>query len=266
VLRLRGVSYRYPAAKRDTLHGVNLELPDGTITGLAGPAEAGKSTLCLVAGGLAPRVTGGRLLGDVTLDDVDVRGWPMHKLTEHVVTGLQDPSGQLSLIAETVLGEVAYGPANLGLERDEIIERSVAALRLVGIEELRDRDPLRVSGGQQQLVVIAGLLALYPRHLIPDAPIAPLDAAAARLVLQAIRSVADAGAAVLLAEQRVEAFAVADSLAVLVAGNIVAQGTPQEVLADAAITALGVEESSPGRLRRRLTEAGLDPDLVGGAA
>ena len=63
MLSLRGASYRYPGAKRDTLHGVDLDLLEGTVTGLVGPAEAGKSTLCLVAGGLAPRVVGGRLTG-----------------------------------------------------------------------------------------------------------------------------------------------------------------------------------------------------------
>ena len=102
---------------------------------------------------------------------------------------------------------------------------------------------MRLSGGQQQLVVMAGLLAMRPRYLVLDEPVAHLDAAGARLVLDAVRAAADAGTAVLLAEQRVAELArVADSIAVMAAGNIVARGRPAEVLADPATRALGVEE------------------------
>ncbi len=263
MLRLAGVSYRYPGAGRDTLHTVDLELAPGTITGLVGPAEAGKSTLCLVAGGLAPRVVGGRLVGEVTLDGEDVRHWPIHRLAEHVVTGLQDPAGQLSLIADTVFAEVAFGPANLGLPLDEVRQRTEDALRAVGIEELRERDPVRLSGGQQQLVVIAGLLALRPRYLVLDEPLAHLDAAGAKLVLVAVRAAAAAGAGVLMAEQRTEALAeICDSLVCIAAGNTVLTGSPGEVLADPAVLALGVQEPAAARIRRHLRTVGLDPDLV----
>jgi energy-coupling factor transporter ATP-binding protein EcfA2 len=263
VLRLEGVSYRYPGAQRDALHAVTLELPEGTVTGVVGATEAGKSTLCLVAGGLAPRVVGGRLVGDVTIDDSDVRSWPMHRLAEQVVTSLQDPAGQLSLMAETVFDEVAFGPANLGLPRKEVMARSEAALRAVGAEDLRGRDPERLSGGQQQLVVLAGLLAMRPRYLILDEPVAHLDASGSRAVLDTIKSVADAGTAVLVAEQRTEALAaMCDSLVVVAGGNIVARGRPREVLAEPTTIAFGIEALPQERLRRRLAELGLETDAL----
>ena len=263
MLSLRAVSYRYPGAKHDVLHGIDLDLVEGTVTALVGPAEAGKSTLCLVAGGLAPRVVGGRVTGQLGIDGASVARWPMHQLAQEVVTGLQDPAGQLSLIAETVAEEVAFGPANLGLPRDEIDERVEAAMRLTGITALRERDPAHLSGGQQQLVVVAGLLAMHPRHLVLDEPVAHLDAAGARLVLGAVRAAADDGAAVLLAEQRVAELAgVADSMLLMAAGNIVMRGRPADVLDDAAAHALGVEEPPGTALRRRLAEAGLDPSLA----
>lgn len=261
MLSLRGVSYRHPGAGHDALHGIDLDLVEGTITGLVGAAEAGKSTLCLVAGGLAPRVVGGRLTGQLGIDGTSVGTWPMYRLAEQVVTGVQDPAGQLSLIAETVAEEVAFGPANLGLPRDEIDDRTETALRLTGISDLRDRDPVRLSGGQQQLVVMAGLLAMRARHLVLDEPVAHLDAVGARLVLDALRAAADAGAAILLTEQRIpELASVADSVLLLAAGNIVARGSPDEVLADPATHALGVEETPEVALRRKLVEAGLDPE------
>lgn len=267
MLTLRGVSYRYPGAGHDSLHAVDLTLEPGIVTGLVGPAEAGKSTLCLVAGGLAPRVVGGRLVGEVAIDGTDVGGWPMHRLAEQVVTGLQDPAGQLSLIAETVVEEVAFGPANLGLPRAEVMTRVEEALRLVGIEHLYRREPASLSGGEQQLVVVAGLLAMRPRHLVLDEPVAHLDAHGARLVMDAVRAAADAGAAVLLAEQRTAELArIADRVAVIAAGNLVADGSPKEVLAEPSVVALGVEEPPEVRLERLLAGAGPAPSSTTAAS
>ena len=266
MLTLRGVSYRYPGVPRDCLHGIDLDLAEGTVTGLVGAAESGKTTLCLVTGGLAPRVIGGRLVGDMSLDGADVSSWPMYRLAEHVVTGLQDPGGQLSLIADTVFEEVAFGPANLGLPRAEIFERCHEALARVGIEDLRDRDPATLSGGQQQLVVMAGLLAMTPRYLVLDEPVAHLDARGAQRVLEAITAIAAAGTAVLMAEQRTDALLdVCDSVAVLAGGNLVLQGPPGEVLADPTVAAFGIEEPYQHRLRRRLLAAGLELGLLEGS-
>lgn len=263
MLTLEGVTYRHPGATAAALHGVTLEVADGRVTGLVGPAEAGKSSLCLVAGGLAPRVSGGSLVGSVSIDGADVRDWPMQRLVEQVVTGLQDPAGQLTLIADTVHAEVAFGPANLGLPVEEVLARTDEALAAVGIGDLRERHPATLSGGQQQLVVLAGLLAMRPRHLVLDEPLAHLDAAATRAVLDAVAGAAARGTAVLIAEQRVDELArVCDSIAVLARGNILAQGPAASVLADPGVAALGIDQPAMARLRRRLSEAGLDPGLV----
>ena len=263
MLTLADASYRYPGASTDSLRSVSLELAAGTITGLVGPTEAGKSTLCLVASGLAPRVVKGRLSGDMRIDGVDVGGWPMHRLSKRVVIGLQDPEGQLSMVADSVRDEVAFGPANAGLPRDEVLAKTDAALDTVGIEDLAGRDPRHLSGGQQQLVVLAGLLAMQPAHLILDEPVAHLDSGGRRAVLDAVGRIAASGTAVLIAEQRTDALAsICDSVAVMVAGNIVNYGPFREIMADVTTAAHGVEELPDLRLRRRLIEAGLDPDLA----
>jgi len=264
VLNLRAVSYRYAGARRECLHGIDLDLVEGAVTGLVGPAEAGKSSLCLVAGGLAPRVVGGHLSGQVGIDGASVADWPMYRLAEEVTTAVQDPAGQLSLIGQSVAEEVALGPANLGLPRGEIEARTAWALAVTGIEALAERDPVHLSGGQQQLVVLAGLLAMRPRHLVLDEPLAHLDAAGAKLVLDAVRAAADAGAAVLMAEQRTDELArVADTVLLMSAGNVVAAGSPREVLSHPTAHALGVAEPAAVALRRRLRAAGFDPELVG---
>ena len=265
MLRLEAISYRHPGAVEDSLHDVSLELPGGTVTGLAGPSESGISSLCLVAGGLAPRVVGGDLAGEVSVDGEPIAGWPMHRVAEVVVTGLADPAGQLSLIADTVLEEVAFGPANLGLPHETVLERARASLDRLGIASLAGRDPRRLSTGQQQLVVMAGLLAMGPRYLILDAPLAHLDGRSSRLVLDAITAVAVAGVGVLVADGHVDAIAtICDDLVILAGGRIVAQGPPDLVLADPGLADLGVD--CPGaHLRRVLAEVGLDPTSAAAA-
>jgi energy-coupling factor transport system ATP-binding protein len=262
VLRLASVTFRYPGAVRDSLHDLSLEVPAGTVTGLVGSAESGKSTLCLVAGGLAPRVVGGRLSGGVSLDGQDITDWPMHRVAEQVVTGLQDQTGQLSLIADRVLDEVAFGPANLGLPREVVLGRAEGCLRQLGIEALADRDPRRLSAGQGQLVGIAGLLAMGARYLVLDAPLEHLDARARGLVLEAVTAIAAAGTGVLITDQRVEAIGpICDRLVVLDGGEVTLAGPTHAVLADPALDALGVD-GARRRLRAALAAAGQDPGLV----
>ena len=262
-LRLTGVGYRYAGTTKPSLLDVDLELPPATVIGVAGPSEAGKTTLCLVASGLAPRAIGGRIRGTVELDGEDVDAWPMHRLAERIGMGFQNPATQLSQVADTVFEEVAFGPMNLGLPRDEVVDRTWEALSALRIDGLAERDPRRLSGGQQQLVATAGLLAMRPAHLVLDEPTAQLDPAGTALVAGAIRSLADAGASILVAEQKTDLLAeVATRVVVLSEGRIALDGPASDVLADERLPALGVAEPSGVRLGRRLTAAGLDPRLL----
>jgi energy-coupling factor transporter ATP-binding protein EcfA2 len=262
-LRLSGVAYRYAGSDRPSLLDIDLELPEATVVGLAGPSEAGKTTLCLVVSGLAPRAIGGRIRGTIELDGEGVDGWPMHRLAERIGIGFQNPATQLSQVADTVFEEVAFGPMNLGLPRDEVLQRTWDALAALRIEDLVERDPRRLSGGQQQLVATAGLLAMRPEHLVLDEPTAQLDPAGTALVAEAIARLADGGASILVAEQKTDLLAeVASRVIVLSEGRIAVDGPAPEVLADERLPDLGVAPPSAVRLRRRITAAGLDPALV----
>lgn len=199
-LELRSVSYRYPGYRRLALDGVNLRVDDGEIVGLAGPNQAGKSTVCLVACGLAPASIGGELTGEVLVDGVSVRGLAIHELAGRVGIVFANPASQLSAIGGSVFEEVALGPVNLGLPVDESVARTRAAITALGIEELAERRPDRLSGGQMQLVAIASMLAMRPRTLVLDEPVAELDPDGRRLVGEALRSLARAGTALLIAE------------------------------------------------------------------
>src|SRR4026208_264179 len=173
-LTLESITYRYAATGRASLSDVSLELADGEVVGVVGGNEAGKTTLCLVASGLAPRTVGGTLTGRLLLDGADTAPLAMHDLAGRIGIAFASPTTQLSGVAASVYEEVAFGPMNLGVPRPELIARTEEALAALRIGSLADRDPARLSGGQQQLVAIAGLLALRPAHLVLDEPTAQL--------------------------------------------------------------------------------------------
>jgi energy-coupling factor transporter ATP-binding protein EcfA2 len=257
-LALRKVGYRYAGATRASLLDVDLDLADGTVIGLAGASESGKTTLCLVASGLAPRTVGGQIRGSITLDGEVIDAWPMHRLSQRIGIGFQNPATQLSQVAGTVFEEVAFGPMNLAAPRDEVIERTWAALDALRVGDLAERDPGRLSGGQQQLVAMAGLLAMRPEHLILDEPTAQLDPAGTRLVAEAIANLAADGRSILVAEQKTDLLAdVASSVIVLDAGRVALRGPAGDVLADPTLADLGVPEPSAVRLRRAAAAAGV---------
>lgn len=262
MLSLRGIGYRYAGASRPSLLDVDLDLADGQIVGLVGASETGKSTLCLVLSGLAPRAIRGTLTGTLRLDGEDVTAWPMHRMASLVGSSFQDPMTQLSGVCATVFEEVCFGPMNLALPRDEIIERTHTALSALDIEALAPRDPNTLSGGQMQLVAIAGLLAMRPRHLVLDEPTAQLDPAGTALVGTALAGLARDGASIFIAEQKTDLLArICSRVLVLDAGAIVLDGRAADILGHQLLDDLGVPVPAAIRLRRALHTAGLSVDL-----
>ncbi len=259
MLELRSVSYRYAGYSTEVLHEVDLRLDDGEIVGLVGPNEAGKSTLCLVASGLAPASIGGALTGTLTLDGTPAAGLATHQLAERVVVGFQNPNTQRSGIAATVFEEIALGPMNLGLA----VEETVARLKL---DHLILRDPQRLSGGQAQLVGIASLLAMRPRHIILDEPTAQLDPAGTRLVGEALRALAETGASLLIAEHKTDLLdGLCTRIVAIDGGRIVLDAPTAEAFDDPGLAGLGVEPPARVRLSRLLASRDLDPAVVTGA-
>jgi energy-coupling factor transport system ATP-binding protein len=266
MLELTGVSYRYAGYATEVLHDIDLRLEDGEIVGLVGPNEAGKSTLCLVASGLAPASVGGSLKGTLTLDGTPAAGLATHQLAERVVVGFQNPNTQRSGIAATVFEEIALGPMNLGLAVDETVERTREAIARLKLEHLVLRDPQRLSGGQAQLVGIASLLAMRPRHVILDEPTAQLDPAGTRLVGEALRSLAGTGTSLLIAEHKTDLLdGLCSRIIAIVGGRIVIDGPTAEVFDDPRLAALGVEQPARARLAAALAGRGIEPDVLAGA-
>ena len=262
-LELSGATYRYAGYATEVLHEVDLRLGDGEIVGLVGPNEAGKSTLCLVASGLAPASIGGSLKGTLTLDGTAAAGQSTHELAGLVVVGFQNPNTQRSGIAATVFEEIALGPMNLGLPVAETVERTREAIARLRLEALVLRDPQRLSGGQAQLVGIASLLAMRPRHIILDEPTAQLDPAGTRLVGEALRALAATGTSLLIAEHKTDLLdGLCSRIIAIDAGRIVLDGPTAEIFDDPRLAALGVEPPARARLSRTLAGRGVGANVL----
>jgi energy-coupling factor transport system ATP-binding protein len=261
-LRLEAVGYRYAGATEPALRGIDLELWPREVVGVAGASEAGKSTLCLVASGLAPGTVGGRLSGRVTIDGVDTAAAPPHELAQRCAILFERAQTQLSATERTTWEEVALGPRNIALPLEEVVERTWSALAALDIEELAERDPNRLSGGQMQLVALAGVLAMRPSYLVLDEPTAQLDPAGTALVEAAIARLAGTGTGILMTEQKGDVLArLSSRLVVLRGGAVALEGAAAEALADQRLEEWGVAPPSRVRLARALREAGIRADL-----
>lgn len=258
MLTLEGVTYRYAGAARPSLRDVSLAFGDGEVVGVAGRSEAGKTTLCLVLSGLAPRTVGGTLTGRVLLDGADAAPLAIHELAARIGIAFASPATQLSGVAATVYEEIAFGPMNLGLPRPEIIARTDEALDALRIARLADRDPARLSGGQQQLVAIAGLLAQRPAHLVLDEPTAQLDPRGTQLVGEALSRLAAGGASIVMVEQKTDLLAATCSrVVVLDDGAVVLDGAAANVLADPQLASFHVAAPATVRLKHSAQQAGV---------
>jgi energy-coupling factor transport system ATP-binding protein len=258
-LRLEGVRYRYAGSGRPALDGIDANVDVGTVLAVVGANETGKSTLCLVASGLAPATIGGHLEGSVLIDDLPTNAARPHELAQRCGVLFQNPVTQLSGTAPTVWEEIAFGPRNLGLPLAEIVHRVEGCLRTLAIAGLADRDPQRLSGGQAQLVALAGVLALRPPYLILDEPTSQLDPQGTKLVGDALAGLVAAGrTGILITEHKTDLLArIADRAAVLAAGRIVAEGPADAVLSDGRLDDWGIGPPSQVRLARAAAVAGV---------
>jgi energy-coupling factor transport system ATP-binding protein len=150
-------------------------------------------------------------------------------VSQVVGTLLQDPERQI--VASNVFNEIAFGPENLGLPREEILQRVDLAIKRLRIEYLRERETFNLSGGEKQKVALAGLLAMNPSILLLDEPLASLDPESAHEALAVFRSLADEGKTVVLIEHRVEdaIFAKPDRLLYMEAGEVKYLGSIQSL-------------------------------------
>lgn len=218
------VFFRYPDGTR-ALNGVSFSIREGSRVALLGPNGAGKSTLLLHLNGLHLPQRG----------IVRVLGRQVDKKTEKWVrtaVGMvfQDPDDQV--FSSTVWDDVAFGPLNMNLSSDEVVSRVKSALQAVGMYDYRDKPPYRLSYGQKKRAAIAGVLAMEPKIIVLDEPMAFLDPSGKEQVASILDSLHRNGATIIIATHDVDLAARwADRVIVLKDGIVLCEGGP-EVLAD----------------------------------
>jgi len=201
-LDIENLSFRYQRREDYALHNLSFQVKPGEVLLIAGASGCGKTTLMRCINGLIPRTYHGELHGEIRVYGKSVSEMTMPELSQQVGTILQDPERQI--VGSYVLNEVAFGLENLGLPRDQILQRADETLNFLGISHLRDRETFSTSGGEKQKVALAGVLSMRPRLLLLDEPLASLDPMSSHEALQFFRWLANQGIAIMIVEHRVE--------------------------------------------------------------
>jgi energy-coupling factor transport system ATP-binding protein len=226
MIEIEGVSFAYRTGEADAvpaLRGLNLRIEPGQLVAIIGHNGSGKSTLVkLLTAVLYP------LEGEIRIDGIPVREENQWDIRERVAVVFQDPDDQL--IMNRVADDVAFGPENLGLPREEIGERVEFALRALDLKGISGSLIEDLSPGQKQKVAIAGALAMQPHFLILDEPTSLLPAPVAARLISTIRALnRREGMGVLHVTHSMSEAVLFDRVVVMDAGRKVMDGTPAEV-------------------------------------
>lgn len=200
-LRAEAVSYRYPASPYG-LPPVSLTVSPGEFVHVGGPSGSGKSTLARCLTGLIPHLYHGDLRGEVWLDSLRTTANPLWRLAGRAGMVFQNPAAQM--LGLSVEEEIIFGLENLGLPRPEVSARLEAALDRFDLQPLRRRLPQTLSGGEQQKLALAAIMARQPDILVLDEPLSMLDVSAAADLVRHLAALAEDGAAIVLFEHRAE--------------------------------------------------------------
>jgi energy-coupling factor transport system ATP-binding protein len=213
----------------EALSDLNFHAQPGEFLVVLGANGAGKSTLCYLLSGIVPHIYGGKRTGTLTVAGQDPWDQPLFVTAQVTGVLLQDP--EVQLFNPSVFAEIAFGPANLKVERGEIIHRIQYALELLHLEGLEKRNPRDLSGGQKQRVALGAALAMRPRLLVLDEPTSQLDPIGRSEVVAAIHRLKSTGeiTIVMTTHETDDILDLADRVLVLDRGKVVLSGTPAEV-------------------------------------
>lgn len=263
---LEHVNYSYGVGTGKEFHAlkdINLQIGDHEFIGLVGHSGSGKSTLIQLMNGLL-RATEGTIYWDG--QDIYDKSFSMRSLRGQVGLVFQYPEYQL--FEETVTRDVSYGPRMVGIDESEIEDRVKTAIEMVGLdyELVKDKSPFDLSGGQKRKVAIAGVLAMEPKVLMLDEPIAGLDPLARESFMELIRSLNECGTTIIMISHNMDGLAeYASRVIAMKDSKLLMDGTPREVFSKyEELRECNLDLPEAATLVRKLREGGwnLSRDLI----
>ncbi|MHA1653872.1 MAG: ABC transporter ATP-binding protein [Candidatus Thorarchaeota archaeon] len=229
---VQNLSFTYERGPHALEH-LNLSIKRGEVVAVLGANGAGKTTLCFHLNGIIPTVYAGAEKGQITVAGMDPWETPIIELAEHVSMVLQDPETQF--VTNDVDSELAFGPANLGVPKEEILRRMEFAKDLCGLQGMGDRSPKELSGGQKQRVAFGAAVTMQPDLLVLDEPTSQLDPIGTKEILETLHRLTQEGTlTIFVATHKTKEIApLASRVLVLHKGKQFAYGPPREVFSRA---------------------------------
>ena len=260
IAETRNLTYTHAGDEQPSLRGVDLQFAPGEFVVLIGASGCGKSTLLRCLAGVSPHLSTGEMEGSVLIEGVDTRDEELYEISQTVGFVSQNPADQIFSL--NAADEVAFGPENLGLPREEIVERVTSSLEMVGLADRATALTLTMSGGEKQRLVIASCLALRPRMLLFDEPTTDLDPETKESVVATINALrTSADLTIVIAEHAIgEIVQHADRVIVMSDGAVVLDDRPEVVLGQHTrlLRSLGLRMPGHVRTAQLLQDAGCD--------
>ena len=254
IIEFKNVDFRYDDENKDVLNNLNLDFYEGQFTCVLGHNGSGKSTMAKLINALEYPIN-----GSVTTYGYDTSDEKNEiSIRRKVGMVFQNPDNQI--VATIVEDDVAFGPENLGVPRDEIRSRVDEALKLVDMYDYRKHEPHRLSGGQKQRVAIAGVIAMQTNCIVLDEPTAMLDPKGRREVMNALLKLKnELGISIILVTHFMDEAVKADRVVVMNDGRVELDGTPAEVFSHIELLkSIGLAVPKPMELAVSLRDAGID--------
>ena len=261
IVEFNNVSFRYESAEDEqqlplAVDGVNLKIKKGECVAILGHNGSGKSTLAKLSNSILIPTE-----GEVTVDGMNTADEEKsYDIRKTVGVVFQNPDNQI--VASIVEEDVAFGPENLGLPREEIRKRVDASLKAVGMYEHRFSEPHKLSGGQKQRVAIAGIIAMLPKCIFFDEPTAMLDPKGRKEVMNTIFKLnREHGITTVYITHFMEEAVLADRVIVMDNAKVLLDGAPKEVFKNSQLLRdIGLDVPQVSYLSSRLKESGVDID------
>ena len=253
LISLKNVSFSYDK-RHNALDNLSFDVERGEYLAVIGHNGSGKSTLARLLNALLLPDDGSIFVDGLSIADKK----NLFEIRKRVGVVFQNPDNQI--VASIVEDDIAFGPENLGVKREEIAKRIDFALKAVNMEEFRKSSPTRLSGGQKQRIAIAGVLALNPQVLILDESTAMLDPQGRKEVLQVVKKLnKEKGVTVIAITHYMEEVVDADRVIVLDNGKMVMQDTPREIFKrEEELKAIGLELPLASYIAQKLRNAGVE--------